>query len=252
MGGSWQFNESTNQPYWVEDPPPETRDQIDLANLRDPWNTPYTGYLPVVTKPALGVSPPPGQQYNEWPYGYGGPLSGGGPGTTTGGGGGTPAPSPTGDGGGGWGNGGGGPAPVDPYAWMADFGGPAIFKAFLRTPGERVTDYYKRHGGDPLKTILAKYQEIKGYAPTTELRSMMVGALGWGGVIDPNTLEPISQMPTSPLLENLAKTGGNYASYNKGTGLRYVGTRPWTEITRGFQDYSPVGAATWPPTPAVV
>ena len=91
-------------------------------------------------------------------------------------GGGAPRPAPGGGGGGWGGGGGGGPAPVDPYAWMADFGGPAIFKAFLRTPGERVQDYYKRHGGDPLKTIL-EVPGNQGYAPTTELRSMMVGAL---------------------------------------------------------------------------
>jgi hypothetical protein len=159
--------------------------------------------------------------------------------------------STTGGGGGQQGGGGGGgwsPPVVDPYAWMGDFGGPAIFKAYLRSAGERLQDYYTRFGGDPLKTLVNKYQEIKGMAPTAELRSMMVGALGWGNEVDPNTLEPVSVMPDSPLLQSLAKSGGNYAGLDKNRGVRYMGTRPWTDITRDFKQFAAPGAAIWPPT----
>jgi hypothetical protein len=133
---------------------------------------------------------------------------------------------------------------------MADFGGPDVFKAYLRNAGERIQDYYTRLAGDPLKTLVNKYQTIKGMAPTTELRNMMVGALGWGGVIDPNTLEPVAIGPNSELLQGIAKTGGNYNSYNKNTGLRMVGTRPWTDISRDFKQWSVPGAAVWPPATA--
>jgi hypothetical protein len=251
--GHWETNPWSGEDEWVDDPPPQ-----EPIN----WNDPYWGQNAQGEGNAFkrwqyeqagvgagGTAPysaPEGMQYNQWPGGYGGALSSNinsFPNKTTAGGatGGNPTP------GGGGGGGGGGGTP-DPYAWMADFGGPAIFKAFLRNPGEKVTDYYNRHGGDPLKTILAKYQEIKGMAPTTELRQMMVGALGWGGVIDPNTLEPVSVAPNSAILDNLAKTGGNYNSYNKGSGLRMVGTRPWTEVAGGFANYAAPGAAIWPPT----
>ncbi len=306
MPGHWDFNESTGQAYWVEDPEPTPYVPVqptgpDVWNYYQEFGNPAGStepYLPLVTRNDNGAdnswrnelagndptlydrgngrrqwsgfdnnldswSPSWGEAPNGWDtgaYGYGEMLrrlnynayglgaGGVGPGvqrsqTPSGA---TANPASSGNRGGG-GGGGDTPVPVDPYAWMADFGGAAIFKAFLRNAGEKLQDYYTRLGGDPLKTLVNKYQELKGYSPSQTLKSMMISALGWEGGIDPVTLQPIANMPTNPMLENLAKTGGNYSGYNKNLGVRVVGTRPWYEVTKGWQEYSPVAAASWPP-----
>jgi hypothetical protein len=262
--GSGHWGQDSNGDWvWIENTAPPPPEQFGPAPPMTPidWTDPYW------TSPGGGYNNPGnpegiagGPWGKDWSDPYAGTSQGagwnfmrnqynaagvgaGGTGPGPGGGNGNPNPGPGGGGGGGW-----SPPVVDPYAWMGDFGGPAIFKAYLRSAGERLQDYYTRFGGDPLKTLVNKYQEIKGMAPTAELRSMMVGALGWGNEVDPNTLEPVSVMPDSPLLQSLAKSGGNYAGLDKNRGVRYMGTRPWTDITRDFKQFAAPGAAIWPPT----
>lgn len=193
---------------------------------------------------------------NPWGIaGIGGMMSGGGMpgapsptypgGTPAGPGGGTPG-GPGGNTGGGGGGGGGYVAP-DPLAWMDKFGGKAIFKAMQRLAGEKMQGYYSRLRGDPVKTVINKFQELQGYSPDTTLRTLALGALGVGGVIDPDSLEPIFNMPDSNYLNRLAAGGKSLAGLTRQKlgGVRTLHGNDWWSMNQALKPWAPTESASY-------
>ena len=145
--------------------------------------------------------------------------------------------------------------PPDPYAWMEKFGGKAFITPFLKQPGERLKDYYARMGGDPVKTLLQKYQEINGFDADMNMRAMAIGALGLTGIIDPQSLEEVFSMPQSDYLSNLMKAGPSMAGLTRskgfGGGLRTMKGNDWWCMTNALKNWAPTAAAPTPTTTPV-
>ena len=246
--------------------PQSSQFQNSLYNaLTQAWQqaagNPYAGFAGIGSGNNAEATEPGGggdgsrRRFNRWDQAYedetrpGGPNEGyvfpPQPGTTgTTGGPGAPPPPPPPPGGGG-----GGGAP-DPYAWMAKFGGKDFVKLFLKKPGERLKDYYARMGGDPVKTLIAKYQEIEGMDPDMNMRTLAIGALGLTGIIDPTTLEEVFSMPQSEYLGSLMKAGPSLANFSRGKmggGLRTLKGKDWWSMRESMKTWAPTGAAA-PPT----
>jgi hypothetical protein len=142
---------------------------------------------------------------------------------------------------------------------MAKFGGKDFVKLFLKKPGETLANYYSRMGGDPVKTLIAKYQELEGMDPDMNMRAMAIGALGLTGIIDPTTLEEVFSMPQSDYLSNLMKAGPTQAGLTRfktpqagnAGGLRTLKGNDWWSMGNALKTWAPVEAAK-PPTIAPV
>ena len=255
MGGYWDWSPEQGA-FWVEDAPqPDPFEGAAATQYSDPWNTPYTGWLPTTPQEYMPAS---NQQYNQWGYGYGnqgqdvnaglGYSSNWNTPTDGGGGGGTQQQQRQ-QGGGGGGGGGGWtpPPPPDPYAWMDKFGGKAVFSRFMRSAGENMQKYYARHGGDPVKTVINKFQELQGYAPDSIMKNLAIGALGLGGVIDPDTLDPIYNMPESSYLSRLMKSGPSAAGLTRQRlgGIRTLKGNDWWSMSNALKPWAPEQAASW-------
>ena len=130
---------------------------------------------------------------------------------------------------------------------MNKFGGKNIFKALQRQAGERMQAYYARLRGDPVKTVINKFQELQGYSPDTTLRTLALGALGVGGVIDPDSLEPIFNMPDSNYLNRLQAGGKSLAGLTRQKlgGVRTLHSNDWWSMNNALRPWAPTESAAY-------
>jgi hypothetical protein len=121
----------------------------------------------------------------------------------------------------------------------------------VRQPGESLKNYYERLGGDPVKTLMNKYTEMKGYAPGSEQRQQAIQALGLFGIIDPETLEERFSMPDSDYLGNVMKSGASTAGLtrNKLGGVRTMHGNDWWNMSRALKTWAPTQQANAPKAP---
>jgi hypothetical protein len=133
---------------------------------------------------------------------------------------------------------------------MAKFGGKDIFTRMMRQAGEKMQMYYSRHGGDPVKTVINKFQELQGYAPDTMMKTLAIGALGLGGVIDPDSLNPIFDMPDSNYLNRLQAGGKSLAGLTRQKlgGIRTLKSNDWWSMHNALRPWAPTEQATYTPT----